>query len=505
MIYLSNKTRLLGTAGLLLFALNAIAQQPQTAQLTFEVDSTYNTALNVLDVRYSPAPGIGLSDVQMQVYEVENRPMTFSVEQPRLFNLILTLNPLAKPNLPQIEWQEKLAQQTIQLFVSPGDSLKIKVSANGQVAFEGKTASSQQFLTTYFSEKIYDYLPKMGYSPNKPQNPQVLKSMDSLQQVRQKVYNQLKENQEFKPSFDAFVQAMLLVEPYTIKRLVTAKESHSGGQYKLSAAQDETLKKITLDNFKLLPDDALLYKGYRDELKQFLIIKVVDKYPLKPTPAGFVLGAQALQYGFQISDELLKDYPRQREYMLTYWVDYATTLTNDDDIAPTLLAEYYRLYPQSDLNKHFAKTLITKSKLKLGEAAPDFTLPDRDNKPVALSSLQGKPVLLIFCYNLRQHELIMKPLEEKYGNRMTFLYVGATPNVSFESWQSIVSESRAGVQQLYANDQETERLKDSYWGTMPYPFVLLDAAGKVARRWIPQEFPDNKTLQKEVNGLMGEK
>ena len=31
-----------------------------------------------------------------------------------------------------------------------------------------------------------------------------------------------------------------------------------------------------------------------------------------------------------------------------------------------------------------------------GQAAPDFTLPDQDGKPLKLSSLRGQPVLIYF-------------------------------------------------------------------------------------------------------------
>ena len=34
--------------------------------------------------------------------------------------------------------------------------------------------------------------------------------------------------------------------------------------------------------------------------------------------------------------------------------------------------------------------------LDIGTAAPDFTLPDQDGEPVALSDFRGRPVVLYF-------------------------------------------------------------------------------------------------------------
>ncbi len=36
------------------------------------------------------------------------------------------------------------------------------------------------------------------------------------------------------------------------------------------------------------------------------------------------------------------------------------------------------------------------TKVNIGEVAPDFTLPDQDGKPVSLSSLKGKVIVLFF-------------------------------------------------------------------------------------------------------------
>ena len=39
-----------------------------------------------------------------------------------------------------------------------------------------------------------------------------------------------------------------------------------------------------------------------------------------------------------------------------------------------------------------------KTHLKVGDEAPDFTLPDTDNKPVKLSDFRGKKIVVLAFY-----------------------------------------------------------------------------------------------------------
>jgi len=41
---------------------------------------------------------------------------------------------------------------------------------------------------------------------------------------------------------------------------------------------------------------------------------------------------------------------------------------------------------------------VQTSTLKIGDAAPDFTLPDQDGKPVRLSSFRGKQQVVLAFY-----------------------------------------------------------------------------------------------------------
>ena len=40
--------------------------------------------------------------------------------------------------------------------------------------------------------------------------------------------------------------------------------------------------------------------------------------------------------------------------------------------------------------------VFSETHLKVGDPAPDFTIPDQDGKPVTLSALKGKRVILYF-------------------------------------------------------------------------------------------------------------
>ena len=69
-----------------------------------------------------------------------------------------------------------------------------------------------------------------------------------------------------------------------------------------------------------------------------------------------------------------------------------------------------------------AGPLITPGKAKVGQAAPDFTLPGLDGKPVTLSGLRGRPVVLTFfaswCNPCEQDMPILERAQHDNGDRI---------------------------------------------------------------------------------------
>lgn len=476
----------------------------QTAQITFKFpadSSNFTVNLTAEKVAYTPSPAIGLTPEQyfnVGSFEVKNQrtAMTeFEVKEPQIVNLdIAPLFPKA------MAWSSKSANFGSLLYISPNDKLTIIVRPDGQISYEGTNAHYQTFLRDYFKSNFYDYLPLFGYKPTQIDNSAILPKVDSLKAARQKGLENLKSTQVVSQTFNTLINASTTTEDYLMKIIVSDKKIRESQGVQLKREQRQEIESLVLQNFRLLDDDALLSRAYRNELRTFLQIPVTQKY----TPnadKGYILSQEAVQYAYQMSDEKLQSYPRHRAYMLTHWLDYAVTNQQDMSAAKALLVNYEKTYPSSELIGYFNNMITAKEKMYVAQPAPAFTFKNQEGQAVSLSSLSGKPVCIAFCFNLKQHEYNFKPLEEAYRDRMTFLYLNVTPNTPFDVWKTTVA-TRPGVVHLWASDEDTKVLRDTYVPTMQYPFVLIDAMGKIVQRWIPQEFPDNKTLQEELRNLV---
>ena len=145
---------------------------------------------------------------------------------------------------------------------------------------------------------------------------------------------------------------------------------------------------------------------------------------------------------------------------------------------------------------------------QLGELAPDFTLKTHDGKEsVTLSSFRGKkPVVLTFgsytCPPYRSLSPALKPLQDRYGDRVEFLAVYVREAHPTDGWategnsrigielkQPTSQSERLSVAQKYCSlvkpnfpllvDEFDDRVGHLYSG-MPNRLYLIDREGKVA-------------------------
>ena len=487
----------------LLACLTSTTLVAQTAQITLKtpLGSNFMLSLATEQVRHHEAPSIGLTDMEFLNIgyfddTTKQWAMTeFELKEPQIVRL--NINSKAQAFVASQRPQQR---SNYLLFISPNDKLTITINPDKSLTFEGTNAVYQEVLRDYFRDNLYEYLPVFGYNPTKIDNSAILPKIDSLQQARQQRLQTLKSRQPVNEAFEAYLTATTNTEAYLMKLIVADKKIRESQGVQLRPEQRREIENLTLQNFKILPDAALMSEPYRRELRNFIQIPVTQKYPTD-SAKRFVLSGEAVQFAYQLSDEKLRAYPRQREYLLTHWLDYSTTFRSDMAAARALLGNYEKTYPASELIPYFKRTIEAKEGMYVAQSAPNFAFKNEEGKEVSLNSLKGKPVCIAFCFNLKQHELIFKPLEEAYRDRLTFVYLNVTPNTPFEDWKSTV-QSRPGVVHLWTSDEDAQKLRDMYATTMRYPFVLIDSQGKIVERWIPQEFPDNKTLQEELKGLI---
>lgn len=476
----------------LLSSLLSFGQKNATITITTAKPEQAIVSLVLEDVHFHPNLGIGLADTKLE-------PLT-TIDLKEKTNERVSAA-ITEPKIVRLQYSGGGVNKTWMLFIQPGDDLTATFSGNADVTFSGKNAAYQDFLKTYFLENQYQYLPVFGYKPSQIDNKSVAQQSDSLQKIRQTAYAAFKTSNAPVPAFDAYVNATTTTEPFVIHRLLQEKIMRRNRAKKLEPAQQKELEDLTLSNFKLLPDEALLSQSYRDELRNWVLIPTTRKFPLD-SATRYELSPKAITDVYNFSKEKLQSHPKQQEYLLTYWLNYAATAIPTLETSQTLLADYKTKYPKSEYTDYFTKLLETKSKLTAGSAAADFNLLDRDSTTVSLKQFAGKPTVIVFAFNIGAHEPTMKAMEAKYADKVNFAYITLISGMPFQSWKPY-TQARNGVKHLWASEESAELLKQKYAVDIRYPFTVLDASGKIVDRWIPQEFPNNKTLEKDIIKAIG--
>ncbi|MCX6251038.1 MAG: TlpA disulfide reductase family protein [Bacteroidetes bacterium] len=129
------------------------------------------------------------------------------------------------------------------------------------------------------------------------------------------------------------------------------------------------------------------------------------------------------------------------------------------------------------------------TRLRAGTPAPGFKLQARDGKMISSTDFKGKPLLLNFwttyCQRCLTEMDMMKPLYEKYKDKMNFVSISAD-NQFQKMLYFINMKTDFTWQFLYIGDQ-WQLLKD--YDVRSYPlFVLIDEKGNICK--YPAELPD---------------
>lgn len=139
-----------------------------------------------------------------------------------------------------------------------------------------------------------------------------------------------------------------------------------------------------------------------------------------------------------------------------------------------------------------------KSKLAPGNMAPDFTLNDINGKPLALSSLRGKYVVLDFwgswCGWCIKGFPEMKKYYEKYSSKLEIL--GIDCNDTEEKWKAAVEKHQLPWKHVYC-PRNNRTLLDQY-AVSGFPTkMIIDAEGKIVKTIVGED-PAFYTLLDEL-------
>lgn len=474
---------------LCLILVSAFSYAQNSASVTITSPKLFpgNVSLILEDVRFHPNLGIGLADAKMETVGSVNLADTPSEK--------VTI-PMEGSKMVRMQLSGSGSGKTWMLFLQPGDDLIATFPSSSQVTFTGKNAAYQTFLQNHFLANHYQYLPVFGYKPAQIDNKSVIQQSDSLKQARIAAFQSFKSSNTVAPAFEAYVNAVTETEPALTQRLIQERIMRKNRVTKLEPAQQKELEDLTLSQFKVLSDDALLSQSYRDELRNWILIPSTRKFPLT-AQNNYEISGEALKDVYQSSKEKLANQSKQKEYLLTYWLNYAATAIPTLEPAKTLLSDYQATFPGSEQGKYLAKLLETKASLQPGAQLPELTLLDKDSTSFSTGKLVGKPTCMVFAFSIGQHEPALKTLEEKYKGKVNFVYVLTLPGIPFTTWKRYATE-RADTKHLWATDANIEQMKEKYAIDIRYPFLITDASGKIVNRWIPQEFPNNKTLDATI-------
>ena len=119
-----------------------------------------------------------------------------------------------------------------------------------------------------------------------------------------------------------------------------------------------------------------------------------------------------------------------------------------------------------------------------GNPAPDFTLNDINGKPLALSSLRGKWVIIDFwgswCKWCIKGIPDMKEYYTKYGDKLEIL--GVDCNDTVEKWKAAVKQYELPWLHVYWDKDDEENNPLALYGVRGFPTkVIVDPQGNVAK------------------------
>jgi len=155
---------------------------------------------------------------------------------------------------------------------------------------------------------------------------------------------------------------------------------------------------------------------------------------------------------------------------------------NDLDVLKKLAEDYEKVQPTPTLAKGFIGQIKRMAGVAVGQQAPDFTLTSPEGKPVALSSLRGKFVLIDFwaswCGPCRMENPNVVRMYDKFKDKGFDIY-GVSLDDNEKAWKTAITKDNLKWQHGSELKKWNSGVAQSYGvNAIPATF-LLDKDGKI--------------------------
>ncbi len=177
------------------------------------------------------------------------------------------------------------------------------------------------------------------------------------------------------------------------------------------------------------------------------------------------------------------------------------SLDSDLDVFRKVSAALYAKYPEHSLVVDLKNRVELEEKLQPGNMAPEITLPDRDGKPVSLSSMRGKVVLIDFwaswCGPCRRDNPEVVRMYNRFKDK-GFDIFGVSLDRDAASWLAAIEKD--GLTWTHVSDLKYwQSAGAEAYGVKAIPHtVLIDREGKIIARKLR-----GKALEDKLEEILG--
>jgi thiol-disulfide isomerase/thioredoxin len=226
------------------------------------------------------------------------------------------------------------------------------------------------------------------------------------------------------------------------------------------------------------------------------ILRKIDFRTMIKSPTAYASVMKAM-----VADTLVKSEQLRELILLKGLMEfYHTPDYNQNDVLAVVrnIGEKSKYLENREISVNMINLL---THLKPGSPAPEFTLPDRNQKLMSLKSLRGKPIVLNFwttyCEGCLAEMDLLKPLYDKYGGEAHFVSISA--DKYFSKMLYFINMKSDYVWDFLNIGEKSEILKK--YDVRSYPlFVLIDQDGNIYK--FPADLPSNG-LEANLQKLLG--